>query len=205
MKRSFVPILLIVFLLSSCASVSQKSEKALAEGMTHFDEKAYQEAIASYDKGLRKDGGNAKLLYNKALCLSLVGKTDEAIALCEKAFAIHPHYLRFLLLKAQILAKEGKADQAISTYQEILKLNPGDVGLRVSLMQYAQGQGDNDTARKEAQWLIDYRANMKEAYAVLAKISGEGSRDEKISAYLSAHPTLKSADKKEATSSEKTK
>lgn len=192
MKR-FFPFLFVCLLLFSCASNETRVNQALSRGMALVDEKRYDEAIQLFDQALEKDQGNMKLLYDKALALFASGRFTEARALCDEAFALHPGSLRFLTLKADSYRAEGNVQATLEGYHRILFLNPGDTDFRVSVMQWALDEGLTEEAKTQAQWLLDHRVNLIEAYTVLGKLSGEGSVEEAIASYLKAHPPVTKA------------
>jgi tetratricopeptide (TPR) repeat protein len=54
----------------------------------------YEEAIASYDQALAIKTDLVKVLYNKAYCYALLGKTDLALENLQRAIALNPKSVR---------------------------------------------------------------------------------------------------------------
>ena len=121
-----------------------------------MDKGQYQKAQTVFDRALKTDGKNAKLLYDKAIALFSQRKFEEGRSLCEYGFSLHPGNLRFLKLEADSFKEEGKQGQVLSLYDRILALNPGDTNFRLSVMQYAYENGYPDAAKKQALWFISY-------------------------------------------------
>lgn len=190
MKKPLV-ILCTALLLCSCASSEVRSDKALSEGMTLMDKGQYQKAQTVFDRALKTDGKNAKLLYDKAIALFSQRKFEEGRSLCEYGFSLHPGNLRFLKLEADSFKEEGKQGQVLSLYDRILALNPGDTNFRLSVMQYAYENGYPDAAKKQALWFISYNMELQKAYAMLGMINGKDSVEQMISDYLEKHPVTK--------------
>jgi Flp pilus assembly protein TadD len=187
-RRYFLVSVLAILLLASCTTTAVRSEQYLSSGTALLQQGKGEEAISEFDKGLLKDKANPKLLYNKAVALSSLGRTEEARTIAHSAFALYPQHLRFLLLEAQCYRLEGKAGEAIYLYEQELSLNPADDTTRLDLMNYALTEGYTETARNQANWFLTYKKHQSEAYAALAKLDGAGSLSEEISNYLTAHP-----------------
>eukprot|EP00040_Diaphanoeca_grandis_P032974 m.200873 g.200873 ORF g.200873 m.200873 type:complete len:445 (-) comp32779_c0_seq1:11-1345(-) len=89
-------------------------------------------AIDVYDQIILKGARDWHVLHNRGVCLSHVGRLDEAKACLQEALALHKHDMTFLQL-GKFFMMEGKIVEAIDTYLEALKYSPENVELFTTL------------------------------------------------------------------------
>src|SRR5579859_34920 len=103
-KKLAVPLLVLALLAPPLAAKTRKGEKLLSEGRTLEAKKQYDEALDLYEKALSEDPNDigyqlamrrvrfqaGQAHVERGLKLRLNGKTAEALAEFEKAYAIDP-------------------------------------------------------------------------------------------------------------------
>ena len=86
---------------------------------------------------------------NRAYALRALGRTDQAIAEYERAFALNPRRLDAPNSLAVLAAERGDWEEAVSRYRQALAIDPGFVDLRRSLGEALLALGRRDEARRE--------------------------------------------------------
>ena len=66
----------------------------------------------------------SRLHYNKALCLSLLGRTDDAIAECDEAIDLDEGYTKALIKRGRLYCELEEYPEALEDYELALDLNP---------------------------------------------------------------------------------
>ena len=61
-------------------------------------------------------------LLNKAYCLNLMGRYEEALKCINKTLELNPKEISFLKLKCEILSDFNREEEAIKCYEEVLKI-----------------------------------------------------------------------------------
>ncbi|MCP4109551.1 MAG: tetratricopeptide repeat protein, partial [Desulfobacteraceae bacterium] len=79
-----------------------------------------------FEKALKINPNDIKLLSNYAVALSIIGKYESAIEKFEKALKINPNDNKLLSNYAVALAGIGKYELAIEKIEKALKINPND-------------------------------------------------------------------------------
>nr|CDS32422.1 Tetratricopeptide repeat protein 1 [Hymenolepis microstoma] len=107
------------------------------ESNAKLKEKNYAESRALYTDALnicplKFTEERAKIFSNRALCQSLLGYPEAALADCDKAIKLNPNYIRCLLRRADLRENAGHLTEALEDYQHILKLEPSNAKARAS-------------------------------------------------------------------------
>ncbi|CAM6113845.1 unnamed protein product [Calypogeia fissa] len=121
-----------------------EATKAKAEGNSFFGQGQYEEAVASYQKGLAacplKDPEDsavkeirAVLYSNRAACFSHKQLYQEAVEESTKALELNPNYIKALTRRYQAKEKLELYDDAIVDAKKVLDLDPGNTQAKVSL------------------------------------------------------------------------
>jgi len=86
---------------------------------------------------------------NRAYALRALGRTDEAVAEYERAFALNPRRLDAPNSLAVLAAERGDWEEAVMRYRQALEIDPGFVDLRRSLGEALLALGRKEEARRE--------------------------------------------------------
>eukprot|EP00731_Ephydatia_muelleri_P020267 Em0012g1092a len=96
------------------------------QGNTLFKLGNNQAAYDMYSEALsidpKNNSTNAKLLCNRALVGSKLGKVDQAIEDCTKALEMDPKYIRALQRRATLYQSVDKHDEAVRDLEQVFKL-----------------------------------------------------------------------------------
>lgn len=104
--------------------------------------KYFESALANADK----KGQDLKARTLVAEELKVLGRTDEALELIEKAIARYPDELRPLLVKGGILQAKADLTKAAEVYRYILSLKPKHFDARIELAKVYSQLGRVDSA-----------------------------------------------------------
>jgi tetratricopeptide (TPR) repeat protein len=89
---------------------------------------------------------------NRAYALRALGRSGEAIAEYERAFALNPNRLDAPNSLAVLAAERGDWQEAVTRYRQALEIDPGFVDLRRSLGEALLALGRREEARRE--WTV---------------------------------------------------
>lgn len=122
-------LLLLLALLSTGLFAQQKeeAEKLVDEGIVLHDKGSYALAISKYDKALELDKDNLSALTEKAYSLLSLGKYEESVQYCEKAYETHPGEKELNLVyttNGNAFDAMNKPEKSIKVYDEGIKQFP---------------------------------------------------------------------------------
>lgn len=103
-----------------------------------------ERGVAHFRKAMANGGDNADNRVNLAKALLALGRTDEAIALCDDA--VHRDNSDLQRLRAEILKASGQAGDAIWIYEDIVAASPDDFEAWNNLGNARHAQGDLEGA-----------------------------------------------------------
>ncbi|ACK65893.1 TPR repeat-containing protein [Rippkaea orientalis PCC 8801] len=83
----------------------------------------YEEAIASYDKGLEFKPDDDAAWNNRGIALGNLGRYEEAIASFDKALEINPNNANIYYNKACSYSLQNNLELAIQNLQQAIKLD----------------------------------------------------------------------------------
>ena len=83
-----------------------------------------EEALISYEKGLKIDPRSIDALNGKGMILNQLGKYEEAITWFDKALEIDPNFVNALNNKGITLSNLGKYEEAITWFDKALEIDP---------------------------------------------------------------------------------
>ncbi|KAI1502683.1 hypothetical protein F5X99DRAFT_149229 [Biscogniauxia marginata] len=108
----------------------QKLDRMKEEGNTEYKAGRWQAAFDKYSAALDVDRGNrgtnSKLLQNRALCRLKLKQYAEAVADCDRAISLDPHYMKARKTKANALGQAEKWEDAVREWKSIQELDPED-------------------------------------------------------------------------------
>ncbi|MFH1286010.1 MAG: tetratricopeptide repeat protein [Candidatus Micrarchaeota archaeon] len=108
------------------------------------DEIAAKELLIDLDRLLKVVPQEGAVWALKGLCLSKMGKNEEAILCLDKSIAFNPERYEPLYKKAECLGMLGRYIEAVDYFKKALDLNPKDAGIAfiISLCYYLSGNED---------------------------------------------------------------
>ncbi|MBK8913331.1 MAG: tetratricopeptide repeat protein [Phycisphaerales bacterium] len=116
-------------------------------GTAYFDAQMPTQAIEHFERALPiAPAGSVTAHNNLALALDAAGRTDEALALLEKAAALKPAFPTTWYNLSTVLLRAGRADEAASAAGQACSLAPDAFGLRVHLARLLMKAGRNADA-----------------------------------------------------------
>jgi tetratricopeptide (TPR) repeat protein len=103
--------------------------------------KHWNEALSAANQGLAIDAENVECLNYRALCLSQLGRGEEALATVEGAISASPEDATSYASSGWILLSHGKSpDKALEYFREALRLNPNLEWARQGVIEALKAQ-----------------------------------------------------------------
>ena len=99
-----------------------KSANPLAEGQQWLDAGDAQKALECFEKILSAQPQNGAALVKKAAALDKLGRTDEALAFCDRAIAVDGALTTSALLqKGGLLNRLSRYEEALKCYEQAMQ------------------------------------------------------------------------------------
>jgi len=111
----------------------EEATKLKNEGNEFYKEKKYEEAIQKYDESLqhnRKTKACAAVYTNKAICLILLNKPEEALKMAQLAKQADKDWIKAYVREAQAYFELKEYGESAATYFEALKMDPTNSDIR---------------------------------------------------------------------------
>ena len=102
------------------AAPSAKSIDPLAEGQKFLDANEPQKALECFEKPLSAQPQNAEALVKKASALEKLGRTDEALAFCDRAISADASLVTAYLHKGGLLNKLARYEESLKCYEQAM-------------------------------------------------------------------------------------
>jgi len=102
------------------AGPSAKSIDPLAEGQKFLDANEPQKALECFEKLLSALPQNAEALVKKASALEKLGRTDEALAFCDRAISADASLVTAYLHKGGLLNKLARYEESLKCYEQAM-------------------------------------------------------------------------------------
>lgn len=164
MKRLFLTELLIITLLSSCASSGDLSHLAEASFLSP------QEASIVYESYLERNE-DEKVRWNYTLSLYEAKDYERALTETEKALSLYEDNIRFPYLKALILRDTGDYEGELDTLEDVKGRNPGNLDVRERLLSLYVSLDMATEAEEEAWDILSFDSRNKAAITHLSNDS----------------------------------
>jgi superkiller protein 3 len=160
-KLAWVPVLILIFLVP----ILKEVRRFVVEGQHPYAQTAYERGNLLLDQG----------------------KTDEAIALFQKAIRLDPDFGDAHYELGSALGMRGQWQQAIFEFREAIRLQPNDQASHYNLGHALLTEQDLDAAISELRTAIQLKPDDAYAYTDLGiALDRQGKRDEAIAAYRQA-------------------
>jgi tetratricopeptide (TPR) repeat protein len=91
-------------------------------GLDQFNKGAYDAAVATYSRIIRREPKNADAYFNRGLAYKNVGRTEQALTDYDAAIELDPDHRKAHFDRANILYDQGDYGEALRTYYKALKL-----------------------------------------------------------------------------------
>jgi tetratricopeptide (TPR) repeat protein len=91
-------------------------------GLDQFQKGAYDAAVATYSRIIRREPKNADAYFNRGLAYKNVGRTEQALTDYDAAIELDPDHRKAHFDRANILYDQGLYGEALRTYYKALKL-----------------------------------------------------------------------------------
>ncbi len=137
----------------------------------------YKEAIAMYQKGLKKHPDAAILQYEIAYAYMALQDYPQALSYSDKVLKQKDKYLlESFMIKGSALDNMGKTKAAIKAYEKGVKAFPNHYLLRYNLALTHFNNQDHDSAEAELLHAIGLNANHSSSHYLLSFITAEANR-----------------------------
>ena len=93
------------------------------QGTQNNFEKAHEDAIECFNKALKSQANNVRVLYRKAISLGHINRYTEAIICYDAALKIKPNFIEAMNSKGHIYYLEGEYSKAIESFDQALALD----------------------------------------------------------------------------------
>jgi len=126
-KRSLVPFLIVVFLLSVFSSRGlgrTEADTHFQRGISHINNSQYQEAIREFNQALAIDSKYVDAYCGMGIAYLNQKKYKEAIETLEKAVALDPDKAIAYYLLGMAYEETMNYGAAVSTWTKFLTLSP---------------------------------------------------------------------------------
>jgi tetratricopeptide (TPR) repeat protein len=141
------------------------------QGERLFYEKAYTEAVKTYEKLFALSPSDVSVIYDLATCLLYSGKHDEAIGLLSKALSVNSDFPWAYFNRGVAYHLKGDAKKAIDDYTIALQHRPGYAVGYNNLALAKRDTGDLTGAEVDAQKAIALDPFYAPAFFNRAKIA----------------------------------
>ncbi len=121
MKKSIVPIILILVFVSA-AAWAETSEEWRKKGVLAIEARSYDVAITFFKKAIAIDPNDSESLLNMGLAYSKKGKTKEAISYYQKTIAVDSNLAEAHYHLGVAYNEKGKIDKAIPPLKKAIDL-----------------------------------------------------------------------------------
>ncbi|MGD0542162.1 MAG: tetratricopeptide repeat protein [Tepidisphaeraceae bacterium] len=159
-------------------------EQTFQLALYHHRSGHFSQAQELYNKILVKNPRDANALHLSGTLLAQMGRSEEGIALMQKAIEVRPNVALFHLNLGEAYGRMGKMAEAIASFGQAIKLDPALAKAHLRLSVALNIVGRFDEAITAAQRAIAIRSDDAEAHFNLAgALYGAGQLDAAIAAY----------------------
>jgi tetratricopeptide (TPR) repeat protein len=166
-----LPIVLILWVLSSGAGAAQTSGPSLDQSVDHAAAcglfqlgKDFRRALKHCDRALEDDPGDHSTLLNRGSAQLVLGNLEEALSDFEKAIAIKPEDARNYFNRALVHAAKKDHRRAIADYTEAIRIMPS------LAIGYNNRAYELEAMGEVKQAITDYREALRLARSLAAVI-----------------------------------
>jgi tetratricopeptide (TPR) repeat protein len=125
-----------------------------AQGIQHFNQKDYVNALAHIEKYLHEFSDDHGILNLKARSLDSLGRPEEALACVDRCLQVEPNNLDDLSNRETLLSKLGRREEALVCLEQILAIEPRRTDVLIKRAQLLHNLGQREGALKSAQQAV---------------------------------------------------
>lgn len=156
----------------------------LATGLLLQQLGQYQAALADIEKALKYSAQPLSAGLQKARLLTLLNKTNDALAWLNKLEQSYPSHKGILVLKARILLEQKRLEDARLAFTELQHSFPEDAAILLTLALINDETGHTELARENLYQLLAAQEFTNEAHYYLGRMADrDGLNDLAIEQY----------------------
>jgi tetratricopeptide (TPR) repeat protein/type II secretory pathway predicted ATPase ExeA len=124
---SFLPIHVVREVVKIPRYVSNENQAklyALSIGGLLLHKRCFNDALACIDKAIELNRNDAEAYCIKGICLTEMGKREEALTFYDKAIELDPNYVEAYGIKAKCLDYLGRLEEALVFHNKAIDLDP---------------------------------------------------------------------------------
>ena len=135
-----------------------------------------EEAVEAYQELLRISEIEPSGWENMASALLLLDRTEEALAITERAVAEAPWYRELQVLRGEALEKAGRLDEALLAYEKAIELRPEVPDNHWRHGSVALELGDEETAERDFRESLTQDPSFEEGRTALVRLLSRSGR-----------------------------
>src|ERR1700686_1063774 len=112
-------------------TTQQSIDSILQGGITYFQNAAWRNALACFDRVAAARPGSAEIHNYRARAFESLGQYEDALQCLERALTINPSSAADLRNRGIVLRKLGRLSEALDSYNAALAVRPTDPELMV--------------------------------------------------------------------------
>ena len=124
MKRLFIPLIVVLCVISGCGMGVSKYDDAIMDGASHLNKGKNEEALADFNRAIELDPGKAAGFLGRANTLQIMGYYEKSIQDYNRALEIKPDLANAYVNRGSAYSHLGEYEKAIADYEKGLALNP---------------------------------------------------------------------------------
>lgn len=124
MKRLFIVLTILIFVLAGCGVGVSDYDDAVLEGISNLNLNKPQKAYEDFSRAVKIDPNRADGYVGRANTLNTLGRYQEALEDYDKAIEIDPKLANAYVNRGSANSHLGKFEEAIADYEKGLELDP---------------------------------------------------------------------------------
>lgn len=144
---------------------SAESEKLFAQGLKHYEEYNYREAVASFDKAAAANPANYKVYSAKGIALCFEGDYKGGMALIQKTLDLNPGYVPAFYDMAMAYKLQDNYDQALYWFEKTIRGDPKNTWSYYGIATIHADRGNAEESLKYLKKAIELDQVVKEVAA----------------------------------------
>ncbi len=127
----------------------------LNRGRTSAAARNFVDALACYERVIKIMPSNAVALYQRAIVLRHLNRSDEALASLDRAITLKPDFADALISKAIALRLRNQILEALKCFREAMRVRPDDPVLHSTIiftLNFDPSLSEADKQRERAEW-----------------------------------------------------
>lgn len=154
MKRILILSILLFWTSSAFAQIGSDPMTFYSIGRDFQKEKKYAEAVEQFNQAILYDASNHLFHYQKANCLVILKKTDEAITSYEQAVKLRDVFFPAYVRLSKLYTKKKEYDKAINAYDKAFQYEKKEnkrIKYKINIIRLLERLGRVDEVPKHIQ------------------------------------------------------